>query len=92
MEALKHSIIEASEAVEEEKRKNVELLRMIFPANIAQKLWRGRCSESILLRKCVVPDSLQNCYFAHPSLKWLINIPFLTIFCRNMPSIGLISR
>ena len=45
MEALKHSIIEASEAVEEEKRKNVELLRMIFPANIAQKLWRGRCSE-----------------------------------------------
>ena len=41
MESLKHSIIEASEAVEEEKRKNVELLRMVFPANLAPKLWRG---------------------------------------------------
>ena len=41
METLKHSIIEASKAVEEEKTKNVELLRMVFPANIAQKLWRG---------------------------------------------------
>ena len=42
MESLKHSIIEASEAVEEEKRKNVELLRMVFPANLAPKLWRGK--------------------------------------------------
>ena len=41
MEDLKRSIMEASAAVEEEKRKNVELLRMVFPADIAQKLWRS---------------------------------------------------
>lgn len=42
MEDLKKNIIEASAAVEEEKRKNVELLRMVFPSNIAQKLWRSK--------------------------------------------------
>ena len=42
METLKQTIIEASQAVEEEKRKNVELLHMVFPEHIAPKLWRGK--------------------------------------------------
>jgi guanylate cyclase soluble subunit alpha len=41
MEDLKRNIMEASAAVEEEKRKNVELLRMVFPSNIAERLWRS---------------------------------------------------
>ncbi|KAL4230721.1 Guanylate cyclase soluble subunit alpha-2 [Mactra antiquata] len=45
MEDLKKNIMEASAAVEEEKRKNVELLRMVFPSNIAQKLWRNETIE-----------------------------------------------
>ncbi|XP_045204956.2 guanylate cyclase soluble subunit alpha-1-like [Mercenaria mercenaria] len=45
MEDLKKNIIEASAAVEEEKRKNVELLRMVFPSNIAEKLWRNEKIE-----------------------------------------------
>jgi hypothetical protein len=36
------SIIEGSEAVEAEKKKNVELLNMIFPEAIASRLWKGR--------------------------------------------------
>ncbi|XP_052281863.1 guanylate cyclase soluble subunit alpha-2-like isoform X2 [Dreissena polymorpha] len=45
MEDLKKNIMEASAAVEEEKRKNVELLSMIFPSMIAQKLWRKETIE-----------------------------------------------
>ncbi|OWF48958.1 guanylate cyclase soluble subunit alpha-2-like [Mizuhopecten yessoensis] len=41
MEELKNGIIEGTKAVEHEKAKNIELLEMIFPANIAERLWRG---------------------------------------------------
>lgn len=42
MEQMKRSIIEGSEAVQTEKKKNVELLHMIFPEKIATSLWRGK--------------------------------------------------
>lgn len=45
MEQLKQKILEASSAVEVEKKKNVGLLQMIFPANVAQKLWRNQSVE-----------------------------------------------
>ncbi|KAL5013034.1 hypothetical protein ScPMuIL_011585 [Solemya velum] len=45
MEQLKQKIIEASSAVEVEKKKNVGLLQMIFPENVAQKLWRNQSVE-----------------------------------------------
>ncbi|KFM57577.1 Guanylate cyclase soluble subunit alpha-1, partial [Stegodyphus mimosarum] len=41
MDKLKNSIQEASQAVEEERQKNVDLLHLIFPAEVARKLWRG---------------------------------------------------
>ncbi|XP_033742672.1 guanylate cyclase soluble subunit alpha-2-like [Pecten maximus] len=41
MEELKNGIIEGTQAVEHEKAKNIELLEMIFPSNIAERLWRG---------------------------------------------------
>ena len=42
MEKLKSSIQQAYEDIEEEKRKNTELLNLIFPSDIAEKLWNGR--------------------------------------------------
>ncbi len=42
MEQLKTKIVEASSAVEEEKTKTIKLLNLIFPADIAQKLWKGK--------------------------------------------------
>ena len=42
MEQLKSKIVEASSAVEEEKSKTIKLLNLIFPADIAQKLWKGK--------------------------------------------------
>jgi len=44
MEDLKKNINEAHEAVQEEQRKNVELLSMVFPSEIAKKLWRSNCT------------------------------------------------
>lgn len=41
MEKLKKSIVKAHEDIEEEKQKNIELLNLIFPSEIAKKLWRG---------------------------------------------------
>lgn len=41
MEKLKKSIVKAHEDIEQEKQKNIELLNMIFPSDIAQKLWGG---------------------------------------------------
>ncbi|KAK6172883.1 hypothetical protein SNE40_016454 [Patella caerulea] len=45
MVSLKQSIELATKAVEEEKKKNVELLKDIFPSDIAQKLWRDEAVE-----------------------------------------------
>ena len=42
MEKLQSSIVKAYEDIEEEKRKNTELLNMIFPSDIAEKLWNGK--------------------------------------------------
>lgn len=42
MEQLRRSVVEASEAVKEEREKNVALLQNIFPSAVAQKLWRGK--------------------------------------------------
>ncbi|KAK3100688.1 hypothetical protein FSP39_023818 [Pinctada imbricata] len=41
MEQIKQSILEGYEAVTTEKKKNVDLLNMIFPEKIAMKLWKG---------------------------------------------------
>ncbi|XP_067134233.1 guanylate cyclase soluble subunit alpha-2-like [Centruroides vittatus] len=46
MDKLKTSIQEASEAVAEERKKNVDLLYLIFPAQIAKKLWLGEAVAS----------------------------------------------
>lgn len=45
MEQLRRSVVEASEAVKEEREKNVALLQNIFPSAVAQKLWRGETVE-----------------------------------------------
>ena len=42
MEQLKRSVEEASKAVEVEGSKNVELLNLVFPPDIARKLWLGK--------------------------------------------------
>ena len=41
MEKLKKSIVKTHEDIDEEKEKNIELLNMIFPSDIARKLWGG---------------------------------------------------
>jgi len=42
MEKLKKSIVKTHEDIDEEKEKNIELLNMIFPSDIARKLWGGK--------------------------------------------------
>lgn len=42
MEKLKKSILQANEDIQKEKLKNIELLNMIFPSEIAEKLWMGQ--------------------------------------------------
>lgn len=44
MDKLKSSIEEANLAVDKEREKNVSLLHMIFPPNIAKRLWLGEYS------------------------------------------------
>ena len=44
MEKLKKSIVKTHEDIDEEKEKNIELLNMIFPSDIAKKLWGGKQS------------------------------------------------
>ena len=41
MDKLKNTIQSANQAVEIERKKNVDLLNLIFPANVAKKLWLG---------------------------------------------------
>lgn len=41
MDKLKNSIQQGNEAVEIERKKNVDLLNLIFPANVAKQLWLG---------------------------------------------------
>ena len=42
MVTIKEKLEEASAAVSIERQKNVDLLNLIFPADIARKLWLGR--------------------------------------------------
>jgi guanylate cyclase soluble subunit alpha len=42
MDKLKRSIEEASLAVDAEREKNVSLLHLIFPPDIAKRLWLGK--------------------------------------------------
>lgn len=49
MEKLKSSIQQAYEDIEEEKRKNTELLNLIFPSDIAEKLWNGNFDHLLTL-------------------------------------------
>ena len=46
MDKLKNSIQQANEAVEIERKKNVDLLNLIFPASIAKALWLGQAVEA----------------------------------------------
>ncbi|KAL1130142.1 hypothetical protein AAG570_013080, partial [Ranatra chinensis] len=46
MDKLKNSIEEASSAVDKERQKNVSLLHLIFPPNIAKRLWLGETIEA----------------------------------------------
>ena len=41
MDKLRETIQSANQAVESERKKNVDLLNLIFPANVAKKLWLG---------------------------------------------------
>lgn len=41
MDKLKSSIEEANRAVDKEREKNVSLLHLIFPPDIAKRLWLG---------------------------------------------------
>ena len=41
MDKLKSSIEEANRAVDAEREKNVSLLHLIFPPDIAKRLWLG---------------------------------------------------
>lgn len=42
MDKLKSSIEEANQAVDRERQKNVSLLHLIFPPDIAKRLWLGQ--------------------------------------------------
>ncbi|XP_055336224.1 guanylate cyclase soluble subunit alpha-2-like isoform X2 [Paramacrobiotus metropolitanus] len=46
MDKLKTSIEEANRAVEDERQKNVDLLHLIFPPDVARKLWLGQTVEA----------------------------------------------
>lgn len=46
MDKLKNSIEEANVAVSKERKKNVSLLQLIFPAEIAERLWLGKQIDS----------------------------------------------
>lgn len=46
MDKLKRSIEEGNAAVKQERKKNVSLLHLIFPAEIAERLWLGQTVEA----------------------------------------------
>lgn len=47
MDKLKNSIEEGNAAVAKERKKNVSLLYLIFPAEIAESLWLGNLRQKI---------------------------------------------
>lgn len=46
MDKLRESIQQANEAVAMERKKNVDLLNLIFPAQVAKKLWLSEQVEA----------------------------------------------
>lgn len=46
MDKLRQSIQQANQAVAEERKKNVDLLNLIFPALVAKRLWLGEPVKS----------------------------------------------
>lgn len=46
MDKLRQSIQEANQAVASERKKNVDLLNLIFPAPVARQLWLGQTVEA----------------------------------------------
>lgn len=47
MDKLKSSIEEANRAVDAEREKNVSLLHLIFPPDIAKRLWLGKSRKLV---------------------------------------------
>jgi CRISPR/Cas system-associated protein Cas5 (RAMP superfamily) len=47
LDKLKKNIEEASAAVDQEREKNVSLLHLIFPPDIAKRLWLGRSRDPV---------------------------------------------
>lgn len=58
MDKLKSSIEEANLAVDKEREKNVSLLHMIFPPNIAKRLWLGKYTDFHL---AFIPITVHHC-------------------------------
>ncbi|XP_047736121.1 head-specific guanylate cyclase-like [Hyalella azteca] len=46
MTQIKENIVEANKAVDEEREKNVSLLHLIFPPDIAKRLWLGEVIDA----------------------------------------------
>lgn len=65
MDKLKSSIEEANLAVSAEREKNVSLLHLIFPPDIAKRLWLGKYFN-LKLRKVPLHSN---------------NFPFFIIIC-----------
>jgi len=49
MDKLKSSIEEGNRAVDKEREKNVSLLHLIFPPDIAKRLWLGKNEKEAYL-------------------------------------------
>lgn len=54
MDKIRSSIEEANQAVDKEREKNVSLLHMIFPPDIAKRLWLGKCKIVDLYFHCIL--------------------------------------
>ena len=60
MDKLKKNIEEATAAVEQEREKNVSLLHLIFPPDIAKRLWLGKLGVYFI---CPGPDWIKSAGF-----------------------------
>lgn len=49
MDKLKSSIEEGNRAVDKEREKNVSLLHLIFPPDIAKRLWLGKLNTDFII-------------------------------------------
>lgn len=58
MDKLRNSIEEASDAVLREREKNVQLLHLIFPPDIAERLWLGKYNTLLSINKVTFSNLL----------------------------------